>query len=390
MIVNVELFDKNPLENVMTCLNYRIDRIIYFGYGRMMEEKGKCVERFLKKKCHVREVEFCPVLKDDLRGILKTISGCIEREKAAGNQVFFDLTGGADLILAAFGILAGEHRFSVHTYDVFKNEMREYGSKGAALLSETAKAQEVKLDLDDFISLYGGVINYRMHKDFKANLDRESERDVVSTWKLFEKYHTKWVHYAALFRKYIPDEKLAVTVPEKTLIGELKKSRRIANVGVFHRFLDDCRNAGLLLDVSRNDGVYHFRYKNPTVRNYFWDSGSILEMYTFLLESQKENCSDCRVGVHIDWDGQMNGSQGIDVLNEIDIMSISNNIPTFISCKIGNVDQMALYELEAVANRFGGKYARKVLAVARDVSPGHMQRAREMGIEIRKISSKES
>ena len=36
-------------------------------------------------------------------------------------------------------------------------------------------------------------------------------------------------------------------------------------------------------------------------------------------------------------------------------------IPTFISCKNGNVDQMALYEIETVANRFGGKYAKQTI-----------------------------
>ena len=66
-----------------------------------------------------------------------------------------------------------------------------------------------------------------------------------------------------------------------------------------------------------------------------------------------------------------------------DVMSIENNRPTFISCKIGSVDQMALYELETVANRFGGKYAKKVLATAQPLSAAHMQRAKEMGIEVR-------
>ena len=87
--------------------------------------------------------------------------------------------------------------------------------------------------------------------------------------------------------------------------------------------------------------------------------------------------------MHIDWDGVIEAGGNRDVLNEIDVMSIRNNRPTFISCKIGNVDQMALYELETVANRFGGKYAKKVLATAQELSATHMRRAEEMGIEVR-------
>lgn len=108
-----------------------------------------------------------------------------------------------------------------------------------------------------------------------------------------------------------------------------------------------------------------------------------MEMYAFLKERYENDVDDCRVGVHIDWDGIMHKSAGKDVLNEIDIMSIKNNLPTFISCKIGNVDQMALYELETVANRFGGKYAKKVLVIAKDMASGHALRAEEMGIEVR-------
>ena len=64
-------------------------------------------------------------------------------------------------------------------------------------------------------------------------------------------------------------------------------------------------------------------------------------------------------------------------------MKVENNLPVLISCKIGNVDQKSLYELETVANRFGGKYARKILIVPKDLSEGHKLRAEEMGIEIK-------
>ena len=128
---------------------------------------------------------------------------------------------------------------------------------------------------------------------------------------------------------------------------------------------------------------YKFQFKNQVIKQLIWDSGSILEMYTFLLESRKADVTDCRVGVHIDWDGIVHNDGSMDVLNEIDVMCIQNNVPTFISCKLGSVDQMALYELETVANRFGGKYAKKVLATAQELSTAHMRRAEEMGIEVR-------
>ena len=44
---------------------------------------------------------------------------------------------------------------------------------------------------------------------------------------------------------------------------------------------------------------------------------------------------------------------------------------------------MALYELDAVASRFGGKYVKKELAATQEISQGYRKRAEEMGILIR-------
>ena len=77
---------------------------------------------------------------------------------------------------------------------------------------------------------------------------------------------------------------------------------------------------------------------------------------------------------------------GIDVLNEIDVLSLKGNIPVFISCKTGKMGPSkalhALYELETVANRIGGKYARKVLVTSRPLADVYLKRAQEMGIEV--------
>jgi hypothetical protein len=88
----------------------------------------------------------------------------------------------------------------------------------------------------------------------------------------------------------------------------------------------------------------------------------------------------------IDWDGVEHKNKGIDVLNEIDVLCIDGNIPTFISCKGGRMDDGQaldpMYELLTVAKRFGGKYAKKVLAVVHPLKDVYMSRAQEMEIEI--------
>ncbi len=35
MVTLVEFLDDEPIENVKTCLNYRVDNVIFFGYHDM-------------------------------------------------------------------------------------------------------------------------------------------------------------------------------------------------------------------------------------------------------------------------------------------------------------------------------------------------------------------
>ncbi len=381
MIVNVEFFDENPLENVITSLNYKIDKTIFFGYSHIVKEHGICVEKFLKEQCGVQEVEICVVDEVDLPGILDSMSNKIQEEIQQGNQVFFDLTGGESLLLVSFGILSKEFQASMHLYNVATNQIYEYGYGDSAMLSKTAEYDPIVLDLDGLVSLYGGIINYRMKKDFKNAWAQEEIDDIEQMWKLSRIHQEKWVHYSGLLRKFAPDDTLTVCMSEKQLIQEMRQNKQIGNLSLFQKFLQECERKGFVKNLLMKNGMCQFVYKNDTIMNYFWDGGSILEMYAFV-QMSKEDYDDCRVGVHIDWDGTIHSTRGSDVLNEVDIMAVKNNIPTLVSCKIGNVDQMALYELETVANRFGGKYAKKVLKVGKKVTSAHSLRAKEMGIEI--------
>jgi len=382
MLINVEFFDEDPIENVVTSLHYKMDKTIFFGYKDGIEKRKKDVAAFLKKYCGVKEVEFYEVLESNLKTVVDRMRDCLEKEIAQGNQLFFDLTGGESLLLVAFGFLARDYHAPMHMYDIDRNELFEYGTKDALPMSQAAEYQPVKLNLDGFISLYGGKINYAMHKDVKALVNQEHGEDVVRMWEISRKYHKKWLHYSALLRSLKYNETdLTVHMPAHHFLGEKKKNPALGSADYFYRFLKDCEKEGLIKDRDVKDGNCTFTYKNDRIKDYFWDGGSILEMYTYTKVQNQYPKEDCRVGVHIDWDGEIR-SGGMDVLNEIDVMAMDHNLPVFISCKIGNVNQTALYELDTVAGQFGGKYAKKILAVAKPLSPGHQLRAQEMGIEV--------
>lgn len=381
MIVNIEFFDEEPIENVITNLNFEVDKTIFFGYETVMKSQMTCIERFLKQVCKVREVEFYSVDPYDLMAIMKAIANVVRREQELGNQVYFDLTGGESLLLVAFGILSQEFSAPMFMFDVKTRELIEFCCSGNSI-GGVAKPRPITLNLDQFISLYHGTINYRQQKLFKS-MSLDGAADIENIWKLSREYGDKWVHYSSILRKFAPDKNLLMEADKETFLNEFRKNKKIGDIKEFHKFMHACSHMGIVKLYAAGKNGYKFQYKNAMIKQLLWDSGSILELYTFMQESRKKGITDCRVGVHIDWDGIIHQDGTKDVLNEIDVMSIQNNLPTFISCKIGSVDQMALYELETVANRFGGKYAKKVIATAQPISQGHLQRAKEMGIEVR-------
>ena len=382
MIVNIEFLDEEPIENVMTSLNFQVDKTIFFGFSQVIEEKKQITERFLKKYCGVKEVVFHPLSEKNLNSVTKTMRKVIEQEKAQKNQLFFDITGGEDLILVAFGMMAESFCVPIHRFDIETQKLTELNDEMAVPISKIVPKQEIRLNLDGLIEMRGGVINYHLQKDLKSLDDPEFAKDIERLWEISSGHGEKWNLFADFLRRCCePDEALWVNITGKEVVAALRKINRFRSVREVGRMLKELAQAGVLEEFEHTQEWLSFRYKSGKIKELLWDAGSILEMHTYMEE--RSGADDCRVGVHLDWDGIIYNHSGKDTLNEIDVLSLHGVIPTFISCKNGSVNQMALYELETVADKFGGKYAKKVIAAPQGLNDSHSLRAKEMGIEIR-------
>ena len=103
----------------------------------------------------------------------------------------------------------------------------------------------------------------------------------------------------------------------------------------------------------------------------------ILPLYEKVkLDANGENST----GTYIDWDGIIHDSG--DVENEIDVITIKNNIISFISCKNHGIDKPELYEIDAVASQFGDKYIKKEIVTTSEPPVVCAERAQQMGIKI--------
>ncbi|MBQ8279599.1 MAG: DUF1887 family protein [Roseburia sp.] len=381
MIVNFEFLDEEPIENIITCLHYKVDKVIFFGDKELIAEKKSSMERFLKKHCNVKMVEFLVISDRDLNAVVQEMRSAITREREQKHECYFDVTGGEGLTLLAFGILSRELQVPMHMYDVEKDELLEFDKEYGNLISKNVPAQHIRLNLDKAIEMQGGVVSYKHNKGYKGQHNESDLADVRKLWKINQRFEREWNHFAMFLARYA--QEMMVDLSAEIVQADMKTRRSIGSAKKLNQILDACGEAGILRNVKHENGRYSFTYKNEFVKSCMCDSGSVLEQYTFLQEQDNPNNADCRVGVHIDWDGVLHVESGMDVLNEIDVLSLYGNVPVFISCKGGSVDQNALYELDAVTSRFGGKYAKKVLVLSKPLSHGHALRAKEMGIEVR-------
>ena len=391
MNVLIEFFDEEPIENLITCTHFHMEKVICFGYNRTMtpERRGK-LKRCHKKLCGDHEMEFIEVPYGDLNEIVRLMDEVLAREYGAGNQCFFDLTGGGDLILVAMGILSAKYPTPMHTYNVRSGKLNIIEQSDVKSIDELAEHHEKVLKLDHVIGFYGGRIDYNAQKDYKSHLDDASfKNDVMAMWKTAKRDQRKWNGFSSFLRSCSEYQltDLMVDAGAEEVKRMLKRTPGIRSMKELNQYLTMLGNSGVLQNVTADQNGISFEYKSYMIKDVLHDAGCVLELKTYYDFVESGRYKDVRVGAHIAWEDDT-WYDDDNVKNEIDVLALEGNVPVFVSCKNGKVDQMALYELDTVAKRFGGRRAKKIIAVGQELSSGYAKRAEEMGIEVVFMGSK--
>lgn len=384
MNINIEFFDTEPMENIITCLHFKMDKVIFFGQSDTMTvEARKITENALKEICGVKDVSFEELSMKDMDRVLKRITTVVGREEKQGGKCFFDLTGGADMLLVAMGMYSATHDTPMHRYDVATGEMKILNPK-ALHIDKSVAARRISLTIDDLVRLREAKIDYGMQKNFKENLsDPGLRRDVQAIWSVASGDMRGWNGFSATLKacKMPTDSQMQERLDREKLRKHAANNSALGSETAFLDYLKDLEKVHCIEDLSTHGEAITFRYKNASVRGCIMEAGSMLELHTYFDRLESGLYADCRIGTHLKWGDEANDS-GYMVNNEIDVLLLKDFALTFISCKSGAVDQMALYELDTVAARFGGKYARKELVTAYPLERHHRQRAEEMGITV--------
>lgn len=387
MNVDIEFFDNESIENLITCLNFKMDKVVYFGYKDIMTmDKRKITRDSLRNICEIENVEFIEVCKDDLDKIVESLEIVIKKETANGNRCFFELTGGEELELVAMGILSARYELPMHRFDVVTGKLQTLNRNDEKRIDTLVESRKIKLTLEQIISMQGGAIDYNEQTFSKKDLENKVFEDMTEKmWEIASLNQKKWNCVSTVFKGFGGYEvyENKVSIWNKKLISLAQNTQGVGSYEEFMNYFNKLVQIGAILNVRKENGKLEFEYKSWQIKECIIEAGTLLELRTYYSMKNSGEYTDCKVGVNINWDGEYNPlDDGVE--NEVDVMALKGYTPVFVSCKNGKVTQMALYELETVANRFGGKYARKMLVASQGLTEGYKKRAREMGIEVLK------
>ena len=370
----VELFDTCQIENVIAALRFKPEKIVFVGFKKIMtKKKTEDLKKFLEMKNLDIELEFRVVPRYNYEEIVDGLNSIIAENK----EVAFDLTGGKELVLVAMGEIAAEKSVPMFQFDVRSGELIRI--KNCEAVPETEKP--VTTIEETVVLAGGGVVKDPEQPEWE--LTEGFCRDVEKIWNICRKDCRQWNKTAGIIKMI----EAASECP-----GELVVRTDATKINTLpdEEIMDELQKSGIIKGYDHSGNIIVFEYKNEQVSRVLAKAGNILELYVYMLAKkiQQEEpgyYDDIGTGVSVDWDGEVTGNS--DTRNEIDIFVMRDIVPIFVSCKNGDVHKEALYELNTVAEKFGGEYAKKVLVCTYINSSAKgrnyiLQRARDMKIEI--------
>ena len=393
--VYVEFFSNEALENVMVLLKYKPDLIIYLGHKHdMITRKIESLKKFRDKLSPNTEFKFIEVPRDDFDFIINTINNIADTYPNAE----YELSGGGELILMAFGFVSASRKLSTLRIDPFTSveiRMTEGGKPSRTY-------EPIQLSVEDNMILHGGSLTPLTGTISTWKFSDDFRNDVRAIWKVSCSIRARWTKYCSVIEECIksnqPDETGLYTLPKSTLGDAAELFNRLNQINV-------------LKDYSVMKKSISFRFKNNMIRHVVTKTGNILELHIYEVATRSRTFNDAVVGAVIDWDGKTytydemgnislvdytgsdrgfdytsNYYQSVDTINEIDVILMRGVVPTFISCKSGRANSNALHALQTITRRFGGNYAKKILIMACPVDKNpsgtsyFKQRAKDMHI----------
>ena len=362
----IEFFDRESnVENMISTLLCAPDKVVFLGNGK---KKIKRICENYKEIARRRGINVEFEAKAINKNNLMSIVGAIEEVLEDNDDCIVDLSGGDDLSLVAVGIVYCDNadKIKLHRFNISNSTMTDCDSDG--ILCNSAP---LELTVEETVAINGGRIVYSDEKPngtYRWDFSREFIDDVYAMWSLCKQNPSAWNFQINILDKlhgsHLDPDSLSVYIN----FADAKEvlNRRGEKCDIKTDLYKNLFSLGVINDLKTDPESMSFSFKNEQVMKCLTKAGQILELVIALKaaeltdEEDKPVYTDVMTGVFIDWDSEIHG---IDVANEIDVVLMKGLMPVFISCKNGMVKMDELYKLSVVAEKFGGKYVRKALAV---------------------------
>lgn len=368
----VELYDKEPLENILSACAFEPEMVVYICDARDSSlRKETAVERLLKSRGLLTQSRFYYINTSDIKAIWKTMDAiCRDYPNCA-----FDCTGGKDLVLLVAGVFCKEKRIPAYYIDLDRKKMVNlYGCE------ELVKQFYVpQFSAEDVFSLAGAKLVGYGHF-IPKQMDEKFEKSVPDVWNIVLKNPDAWGGAVGYFQAAgigKREDDLEVCAPKAIYVNNQVTAR--CNEVILER-LSEC---GVLENLEIKAEKVCFRYRDIQMKKCLQNHGIWLELYGYLNAKQSGLFGDVRTSVVVDWDNAHGRTPS--TRNEIDILVVEGVTPVFISCKMGVPSPLALTEIKILSEKFGGERTRTMMLTAANVHEENRplsQRAKDLGITL--------
>ena len=365
----IEFYDKVSLENIAGALLCDADRIILVGDNRnRMERSIKVYEALLRNRGINTVVTQRTLNRNNLQNIVEVLSQIVLSED---DSYVFDLTGGEDLYLVGIGIVMNKYegRVQCHRFNFNNNILYDCDADG-----NVCTTAPFIISAEENIAIYGGMIvkdeNQPLHT-FNWDIDEELSQDIEIMWEICKMDVGLWnletVLLGAMCESQRLYDSLDFSIDSAILSSAVTKKHIEPNKYLI--YLRRLEKHGLIHSLEMGEQIL-FVFKNRQIKRCLTLAGQILELIVAnRMKTLKDSdgnplYNEVIVGAVIDWD-RTDEENAYRTINEIDILAMKGAIPIFISCKNGNFDENELYKLSTVADRFGDKYAKKILIASK-------------------------
>ncbi|MBR5317159.1 MAG: DUF1887 family protein [Lachnospiraceae bacterium] len=391
----IEFFDRTSVENICACLTMAPNEVIFVGDNKSaMEKHIESYRKVFSGRGQDISFSYRSVSRWDTGQVVQVLDEIIQsREECA-----FGITGGDEIVVFALGMICEryaekmkENKIQVHRFSIQNNSVYDCDIDG-----EKINTYIPELSVEENIQIYGGDINVdpeNTNNKYKWDMTTDFEKEIETMWSICKVAPRAWNKQIGVFGTVaeigVHSADGLTIMAEMSDIMNYYSGKHNAHYSKNSTIIGKLIANGLIASFNDGDNKIVIRFKNLQVKKCLTQAGLILEMKIYktarALPGVKEKplYNDVMNGVEIDWDGVV---KEYDTVNEIDVIMMHNMIPVFVSCKNGSFTAEELYKLNTVAERFGSKYAKKILVASQlsDEEPDKFlkQRAKDMQIQI--------